>query len=194
MMSNRLIVEGLAVLKEVFNRPYPLRLKSRGSFISSYESVTEDGRSINISFNGEPIEEFLDNEYDMELDNDKLKDMGYDERDRILTTVFNVDATMRITGEGDAPRIFATVIEAMKNEFYNNPNVVGFRFGAEKASRSRLYLTMIRRMSRKFGLTPLDVGGGRDNMYAILVSKRRAPYLFKLDLYRRQLDLGSLYD
>ena len=78
---------------------------------------------------------------------------------------FNRDGSDNVTGEGDAMRIFATVIAILK-EFTKkyNPPVIGFSAfksvddlannkGSKKGSREKLYLRMVKKFAPKLGYT-----------------------------------------
>jgi len=64
---------------------------------------------------------------------------------------FTRGGTYEKTGEGDATKVFATVLNAftqyLKN--YNDPDII--TFGSKGDSRTRLYQAMIARMAGKFG-------------------------------------------
>ena len=79
---------------------------------------------------------------------------------------FERDENMEITGEGDAPRVFATVLTAMQ-QFIAKRKPAMLNFSAEKeddptGSRARLYDRMIQRYITGTGydLTRKDVPGG----------------------------------
>jgi len=79
---------------------------------------------------------------------------------------FERDENMEITGEGDAPRVFATVLTAMQ-QFIAKRKPARLNFSAEKeddptGSRARLYDRMIQRYITGTGydLTRKDVPGG----------------------------------
>jgi hypothetical protein len=79
---------------------------------------------------------------------------------------FERDENMEITGEGDAPRVFATVLTAMR-QFIAKRKPVMLNFSAEKeddptGSRARLYDRMIQRYigGTGYDLTRKDVPGG----------------------------------
>jgi GNAT superfamily N-acetyltransferase len=79
---------------------------------------------------------------------------------------FERDENMDITGEGDAPRVFATVLMAMR-QFIAKRKPAMLNFSAEKeddptGSRARLYDRMIQRYisSTGYDLTRKDVPGG----------------------------------
>ena len=79
---------------------------------------------------------------------------------------FERDETMEITGEGDAPRVFATVLTAMR-QFIARRKPAMLNFSAEKeddptGSRARLYDRMIQRYVTDTGydLTREDLPGG----------------------------------
>jgi hypothetical protein len=78
---------------------------------------------------------------------------------------FNRDGSDGVTGGGDAMRIFATVIEILKDFIKKyNPPVVGFSAfksvddladnkGNKKGSREKLYLRMVKKFAPKLGYT-----------------------------------------
>jgi hypothetical protein len=79
---------------------------------------------------------------------------------------FERDENMEITGEGDAPRVFATVLTAMR-QFIAKRKPVMLNFSAEKeddptGSRARLYDRMIQRYitGTGYNLTRQDYPGG----------------------------------
>ena len=79
---------------------------------------------------------------------------------------FERDENMEITGEGDAPRVFATVLTAMR-QFIAKRKPAMLNFSAEKeddptGSRARLYDRMIQRYitSTGYDLTRKDYPGG----------------------------------
>lgn len=183
-MSGRLIAEGLTVLKEVFNRPYrvkPVQSMNPGEF--QYNAWTDDGRLIEVFF--EPVDadwSFLKGFG--AFNPDIAKKYKWNPNQIIAKLDFAVDDDFAVTGEGDAPRIFATVIEAVKQSMDRNKNLVGFMFTGFERSRARLYTTMVRRLSRQYDLDPIvlkDITSGatgNPGMYAFVGSPRRAPWMF----------------
>ena len=97
---------------------------------------------------------------------------------------FKVEDDFAVTGDGDAPRIFATVIEAVKQSMDRNKNLVGFMFTGFERSRARLYTTMVKRLSRRYNLDPVVLKSitsgatGAEGMYALVGHTRRAPWMF----------------
>lgn len=140
-MSKKLILDGVKVLTELFNRPYRMRMiekyktegLSGGFGLLNVVSTgrTEDGREIYIQFLGEP---FSPN-----------RNLGYD-----VEVYFQVDDSDYITKEGDAFRIFSTVIDQMEefDEKYKG-QIAALNFRSVDESRSRLYSTMVRRFASK---------------------------------------------
>jgi len=140
-MSKKLILDGVKVLTELFNRPYRMRMVEKykteglsGGFgLLNVVSTgrTEDGREIYIQFLGEP---FSPN-----------RNLGYD-----VEVYFQVDDSDYITKEGDAFRIFSTVIDQMEefDEKYKG-QIAALNFRSVDESRSRLYSTMVRRFASK---------------------------------------------
>ena len=70
---------------------------------------------------------------------------------RVLEISFSVDGSMGITGDGDAIRIFNTVLVALDQFLKQNPAPDYFVFGAEDASRIRLYDRMLSRFLDRAG-------------------------------------------
>ena len=182
-MSGRLIAEGLTVLKEVFNRPYRIELTDSYPGEYKYEALTDDGRKIEV---------FIDS---VEADYSFLKGFGafdpevakrfkWNPNQIVGRLDFAVDGNLDVTGEGDATRILATVIEAMKDSIKRDRDLVGFMFQGFGGSRVRLYTSMIRRLAKKHNLTPVvmkdikGTGTGAVGMFSFLGHKRRAPWMF----------------
>ena len=182
MTSSNLISEGLTVLKEVFNRPY--RLDRSSSYDGDqYTAYTDDGREIYIDI------DFIDAQTSFQkgfgaFNPDIAKRYKWNPNQVVGRVYFEVDGYVGVSGQGDASRIFATAIEAINMSMKRNKNLVGFMFEGVGDSRSRLYITMIRRLSRKFGLVPVVIkdmeGTTKDlhSMFAFLGHQRRAPWMF----------------
>ena len=145
-----LMNEGARVLKELFNRPYRMDkvVKHNTPYLLEVISsgYTDDGKKIEIRFLGTPS---LTGELTnlMEID-----------------VSFSVDGKTNITDEGDAFRIFSTVIDQMKEfdeEYEDKIDRLSFRSLGD--TRSRLYSTMIRRFSSQRNYIPkvINAGGGR---------------------------------
>ena len=140
-MSKKLILGGVKVLTELFNRPYRMRMVEKykteglsGGFgLINVVSTgrTEDGREIYIQFLGEP---FSPN-----------RNLGYD-----VEVYFHVDDSDYITKEGDAFRIFSTVIDQMEefDKKYGD-QIAALNFRSVDESRSRLYSTMVRKFASR---------------------------------------------
>lgn len=186
--SNQLISEGLTVLKEVFNRPY--RVKEVESFIPDelkYHAYTDDGRLIEVFI------ELVDADWSFlkgfgAFNPDIAKKYKWNRNQVVGKLDFAVEDDFAVTGEGDAPRIFATVIEAVKQSMNRNRNLVGLMFTGFERSRARLYTTMVKRLSRQYGLDPVvlkDITSdatGHPGMYAYVGNPRRAPWMFVDDV------------
>lgn len=183
-MSDQLIKEGLTVLKEVFNRPYPMDGPTWvGPSEVSYTSQTDDGRLIKIFIRKMAIGKVFRVE-DIKFNKELASDYGWNNTHKIGDVIFIVGDKMAATGGGDAPRIFATVVKALNDYFDNDKDLVGYTFDGYGVSRSKLYQTMVRRMARQFNYEPvlLDYTPSRikrsSRVVAILANRRRAPYLF----------------
>jgi len=72
---------------------------------------------------------------------------------------FTKDGNYRATGEGDAPKVFATILDIIK-DFSKKADFETLSFEASKGvggkdskGRVRLYKTMVQRFAKKFGFT-----------------------------------------
>ena len=119
-------------ISEAFDKPYPFRLKKIDDMEYEADVNLPDGRSLEIQFSGV-------------------------EYDHIAWHVlFTVDYSILKTGEGDAMRIFATVIAAMQ-AFVKKVKPEEVTFSADKegvkggSSREKLYAALIKRFAGKMG-------------------------------------------
>ena len=94
--------------------------------------------------------------------------IAYDRQGRIIDITFTVwgkdgvdiefyrNRRIGITGEGDAQRMLATVIEAIRvytTQMYAAPYLL---FSSSEPSRTRAYTAIVRRLATQFGYTPID--------------------------------------
>lgn len=106
--------------------------------------------------------------YEFRTDKDQVVKVIYNklEKENIWGLVFKVDGMQNITGEGDALKIFSTVISTIK-DFVKTESPEVILFTAEKdpntnsnISRSSLYTKMIKNVSNEIGyrytITPND--------------------------------------
>lgn len=149
-MSDRLIQEGLKYLKEVFNRPYPIQADPKG-YADNYTAFTEDGREIFITIELRDADHIMLKKFGG-FSPMIAKQYGWSPNHVIGKIDFDVDDSVGITGRGDAPRILATVVEAIRLSLTTNRNLVGFMFWSFGGSRSRLYRTMVRRLGRLYNM------------------------------------------
>ena len=111
--------------------------------------------------------------FDIEWLNDYAPDIqsqaiAYDRQGRIIDITFTVwgkgmvdiefnrNKKIGITGEGDANRMLATVIEAIRvytTQMYAAPYLL---FSSSEPSRTRAYTAIVRRLATQFGYTPID--------------------------------------
>ena len=123
-------------IKEAFDQPYPITWEE-GEF-GSYDALAklDDGTNLSIMFNlesGGP--EGMDDEWQIE---------------------FWRNNSLEVTGEGDALRIFATVLTAIQ-EFIEKEHPERVRFSAAKddndnnQSRAKLYNRLVRRYAASWG-------------------------------------------
>ena len=124
-------------LEEAFNKPYPYKLirVDNDEYVSEFKA--DDGTFIKTMFSGsEHVDDY--DEYDWEIVFQRMGKSG--------------KPSMEITGEGDAMRIFATVIKII-GEFIKKENPKYMNLSAEKKtqggdknvlqSREKLYKRML---------------------------------------------------
>ena len=186
-MSRTLIQEGLIALKEVFNRPYPVRRDSL-SYADIYTARTEDGREIYINIELRDADDVMLKTFDG-FSPMIAKDYGWNPNHVIGKIDFSVDDSTSVTGQGDAPRILATVVEAIRSTMSRNRNLVGFMFWGFGLSRSRLYRTMVRRLGRQYNM---DVVKSKNvpeisAESLLLADTKKARYMFTQEVFE---DIG----
>jgi predicted GNAT family acetyltransferase len=140
---------------EVFDNPYAFKW-DRGDF-GDYDIYVKlpDGNSLTISFNNE------------DKDND------------VWHVAFARGHSQEITGEGDAQRIFATVLHSIK-QFIGKVHPEKLYFSASKEvepgqnseSRANLYSRMVKRYASAWGYDSVVDDFGRDNVTYILNKKQ----------------------
>jgi len=119
-------------LNELFDRPYRWK-KESGIFFYSF--VSADGGKFDVEF--------------LKLNSNEME----------YSLSFTKDDRYAATGEGDAPKVFATIFDIIK-DFMKKADFEELSFEASKGisgkdskGRVRLYKTMIQRFAKKFGLT-----------------------------------------
>lgn len=70
---------------------------------------------------------------------------------------FKRGGTHELTGNGDAERVFATVLTVIKYYLSDIDKPKYIFFHAKEPSRIRLYKALVRRMARSFGYEEIDV-------------------------------------
>ena len=133
-------------MAESFDQPYPVKL-TKEEFKGQYGAETDYRAIVPLPDGTELVIEFG----------------AFDEEDGnpVWTMEFDRDGNNNITGEGDAMRIFATVIEAIR-QFINQEKPYKFGFAAYKPrrstrtrarnkSRSKLYTRMVKRFASQMG-------------------------------------------
>jgi hypothetical protein len=78
--------------------------------------------------------------------------------DGIVNIEFMVGGSFELTGGGGASKVFATVIEAVREFVMKNRRVKYITFTAEEKSRARMYDTITKRVAHKLGwhVVPYD--------------------------------------
>lgn len=142
-------------ITETFDNPYAFKW-DRGDF-GDYDIYVRlpDGNSLTISFNNE------------DKDND------------VWHVAFARGHSQEITGEGDAQRIFATVLHSIK-QFIGKQHPEKLYFSASKEvepgqnseSRANLYSRMVKRYASAWGYDSVVDDFGRDNVTYILNKKQ----------------------
>jgi len=100
-------------------------------------------------------------------DSEKELAVYFWDKETHVEITFEVDSSEKLSGKGDAFRIFATVKDAMlKNLDYLN-KYKDIRFEAKKTDKSRvkLYRTLAKQLQRKLGLKEVQE---RDQIHNIL--------------------------
>jgi hypothetical protein len=133
---------------EVFNQPYGFKW-DHGEF-GDYDALTRlpDGTNLSIMFNSE--------------DNDEWQ------------VEFYRNNSQEVTGAGDQQRVFATVLEAIR-QFIEMQDPERIRFSANKEvepgqkslSRSNLYSSLVRRYARSLGYAAEENDFGNRTVYGL---------------------------
>jgi len=71
--------------------------------------------------------------------------------DGIVNIEFMVGGSFELTGKGGASKVFATVIEAVKQFVTEHPKINILTFTAEEKSRARMYDTITKRVAKQLG-------------------------------------------
>lgn len=118
------------VIAEAFNQSYPLTWE-RGDFGMDAYTKLPDGTPLEINFNDD-----------------------YDHEGNELTQVeFSRSRSQGVTGEGDAQRVFATVLAAI-HQFIQDERPKRITFAADKdqgESRASLYTRLVQRFAQPLG-------------------------------------------
>ena len=142
----------LDVVSEAFDRPYRFAGSHPNRLKYEYYFKTDDGSTIHLEAKG--------NEWA--------------EDDITWNIRFSRNGKMDATGEGDAQRIFATVIAIIK-DFVKKENPREFKFSAMKpegkrkdaGSRGKLYSRMVKRFASKMGYKSFEISGQYDTEYRL---------------------------
>lgn len=129
-----------ASMYEAFDSPYPIKLKKTGAGFEA-STMLDDGSELYISF-----EKY------------GSTSMNQEEKDAYILS-FERDASDDVTGEGDAMRIFATVLEAIKQfaQMTKDESISWVEFlakkpknlegSSKKGSREKLYARMLKKFA-----------------------------------------------
>jgi len=146
-------------LVEAFDAPYKLKWeKSHYGDIDAYVKL-DDGTYLSLMFN-----------------------KGFDSatKQEAWSVEFHRNNSQEVTGEGDAQRVFATVLAAI-NQFVKKYKPKNIMFSASKEeydddtgemtpsleSRSSLYTKLVQRYAAKMGYQPIVQDGGNQVLYKL---------------------------
>lgn len=121
-------------LEEAFDKPYPFTGGRKQSNYYVYNFKTADGSKVVV----------------------KMEEMTWSDDESTWSIVFLRNGTAVVTGEGDALRIFATVIATIK-DFVKKEKPQEMTFSAEKpntgsrGSREKLYARMTKKFAQQMG-------------------------------------------
>jgi len=135
-------------LNEAFNQPYPFKWEK--GMHGDYDALAKlpDGTNLSIMFNNEG-----DDEWQVE---------------------FYRNNSLEVTGEGDAQKVFATVLSAIQ-QFIQKEHPWRIRFsasklvlrGQKKNSRSSLYNSLVARYAQAWGYEEYDEDHGDQVTYEL---------------------------
>lgn len=120
------------LLRELFDPRSAYQLEWRHN---QARFLTADNREIRVSF------------HDQNLSTTSLVEITFSAR--VNDPTHGKSGTMGITGKGDAPRIFGTVLQAISDYLsQNHPEYI--MFTADEPSRQKLYSHMVRRLAQQY--------------------------------------------
>lgn len=124
-------------LNELFDKPYQAKWIRKTKDNTDAVFTTQDGTEITVSFNN----------------TDNMTTIGFEakffDQPSGLTII-----TFLATGKGDAPRIFATILAAIK-KFITEKNPDYLFFTSLEPSRTKLYNTMVRTLGTDYSRLPV---------------------------------------
>lgn len=144
---------GESIKNETFDQPY--KLKWEGGDYGDVDAIArmDDGNYLSIMFN---------------------KGFSQDTKEEAWSVEFYRNNSQEVTGEGDAQRVFATVLSAIQTFIKKyKPNKVYFSAskeveqGQNAQSRSSLYDTLVQRYARAWGFRAFRADTGNKVMYEL---------------------------
>lgn len=139
-------------LTEAFDKPYPYKLRKFDPLEMEATAKLDDGGTLIISFTGIDWDDFVS-----------------------WNVSFYRNGNITVTGEGDAMRIFATVLAATK-EFLNKVHPEELKFTAAKAkdidpktrnSREKLYSRLTKKFAGSMGYDFYELPSSSDTQYVL---------------------------
>lgn len=159
---------------ESFDNPYPYEWTNK---VSPYGAKfkTDDGSKVEFSANSHTMEEFRE---DLFANGIPIDDLPPYSDSAVWDIAFARDGDFDMTGDGDAQRIFATII-AMITEFYRMKAPDLISFSADKSnygingSRAKLYSRLAKMFARKIGYNMQFFDAGAE---AVFFLSRKTAY------------------
>lgn len=130
-------VENKQNLNELFDKPYQSKWVKKTKDNTDAVFTTQDGTEITVSFNN----------------TDNMTTIGFEAKYFDQPSGQTI-ITFLATGKGDAPRIFATILSAIK-QFINEKKPNYLFFTSLEPSRTKLYNTMVRTLGTDYSRLPI---------------------------------------
>lgn len=141
-------------ITEAFDKPYELLRWEKGDF-GDVDAIArlDDGTFLSIMFN---------------------KGFSKDSKEEAWSVEFYRGNSQEVTGAGDQQRVFATVLEAVR-QFVKMEDPESIRFSAAKdvepgqksSSRSNLYSSLVRRYANSMGYSAEENDFGHNTVYVL---------------------------
>lgn len=157
-------------LTEVFDNPYEFQWTSLKDWQWVGKFKTDEGSTVTLQMDVYDVEALLEDLFSSGIPEKDLPKLTKGED--VWTIIFSRDRSTEVTGQGDAPRIFATVIHAI-NEWFRviKPKIVDFTADKDDygivGSRAKLYQRLANMFAKKANYKMMAIDAGRDAHYII---------------------------